>query len=332
MSTPEHAARVTDPTARTLALLSLLQTHRHWKGAELAGELGVSERTVRRDIERLRGLGYPVDAGPGVDGGYRLGAGAHLPPLLLDDDEVVALILGVRANALASIEGIDDTSVRLMAKLDQMLPDRVRRRVDALHGSIEVLSWSPSTETIAASTLVVLGQGCRDHEEVRFDYRRRDGEESTRLVQPLQLVSVGRRWYMVAWDVRRDDWRTFRVDRIDTRHSLAHVSNLAVSPPIDAATFVAQGLRTMTVEHRATVDVAAPRADLDGVVKWFDAGVDDLDDTTTRLHLRAESLEWLASMITILSVSHDIDVVDAPDLVCDLIATSATRLGATRRS
>ena len=154
MSAHERAARDTDPTARTLALLSLLQSHRHWKGAELAGELGVSERTVRRDIERLRGLGYPVDAGPGIDGGYRLGAGAHLPPLLLDDDEVVALILGVRANALASIEGIDDTSVRLMAKLDQMLPDRVRRRVDALHSSIEVLSWSPSTETIAAATLV----------------------------------------------------------------------------------------------------------------------------------------------------------------------------------
>ena len=167
---------------------------------------------------------------------------------------------------------------------------------------------------------------------MRFDYRRRDGEESKRLVQPLQLVSVGRRWYMVAWDVRRDDWRTFRVDRIDNPTLAGARFEPRRLPTDDAASFVAQGLRSMTVEHRATVDVTAPRAALDGMVKWFDAGVDDVDDTTTRLHLRAESIEWLASMIAILSVSHDIEVVDVPDPVRDLIAHSAARLRSIRHT
>ena len=215
MARTDGSAPSGDPTARALALLSLLQTHRRWRGSELAERLGVTERTVRRDVDRLRGLGYPVDADPGIDGGYTLAVGAQVPPLLLDDDEAVALVVGIRANALASIEGIEDTSVRLMAKLDRLLPDRVRRRVEALHTNVEVLAWSPDSEWIAASTLTTLAQGCRDREEVRFDYRRGDGEESRRLVQPAQLVSAGRRWYLVAWDVRRNDWRTFRVDRIE---------------------------------------------------------------------------------------------------------------------
>jgi predicted DNA-binding transcriptional regulator YafY len=320
----EHAH---DPTARTLALLSLLQTHRHWKGSELAKHLRVSERTVRRDVDRLRGLGYPVDAGPGVDGGYRLAVGAHIPPLLLDDDEAVALIVGLRTTAVAAIEGIEDTSLRLMAKVDQMLPDRVRRRVDALHGSVDVLSWSPVVETIPPATLTMLAQGCRDREEVRFDYRRRDGEESRRLVRPLHLVSAGRRWYLVAWDVRRTDWRTFRVDRIDQpKLGGARFAPLAL-PAQDPASFVAEGLRSRATEFLATVVIDGSSEEIAAKMRWFDAVAEDVGLGQTRIGLRAESLDWLASMIAILALSFDVVIVEAPDGTRERLARTATRLG-----
>ncbi len=317
---------MSDPTARTLALLSMLQTHRHWKGSELAAHLGVSERTVRRDVERLRLLGYPVDAGPGVDGGYRLAVGAHVPPLLFDDDEAVALVVGLRTNALAAIEGIEDTSVRLMAKLDQMLPDRVRRRVDALRGSVDVLQWSSSSEMIPASTLTVLGQGCRDCEEVRFGYRRNDGEESQRLVQPLQLVAAGRRWYLVAWDVRRADWRTFRVDRIDTPKLAGARFEPRTLPAVDPATFVANGIQSVNVALEATIAAAATPAEVYAVAHWFDATTEALADGRTSVRLRAESAERLAAMIAILALSLDLTVADAPEEVRGLVADAARRL------
>jgi predicted DNA-binding transcriptional regulator YafY len=328
MGKADRDERITDPTARALALLALLQTHRLWKGCELAHQLGVSERTVRRDVERLRGLGYPVDAGPGVDGGYQLAAGAHVPPLLLDDDEAVALIVGVRAAALATIDGIEDTTVRLMAKLDRILPDHVRRRVDALHGSVEVLAGWPRSESIPVSTLTVLGQACRDREEIRFDYRRRDGEESRRLVQPAQLVTAGRRWYLVAWDVRRDDWRTFRVDRIDNPTLAGARFELRPLPTADAATFVAEGLRAMSTEHHATVVVNSSLGEVEPAVRWLDATTEALGERRTRVQLRAESLEWVASMIAIIAVSFDIAAVEAPAEVRALITTSGARLRA----
>ena len=316
-----------DPTARTLALLSLLQTHRHWKGFELAQRLGVSERTVRRDVDRLRELGYPVDAGPGVDGGYRLAVGAHVPPLLLDDDEAVALVVGVRAAAVTAIEGIEATTVALMAKLDQVLPDRLRRRIDALQRSVEVLSWSPTTSTVPASALTVLSQGCRDREEVRFDYQRRDGEESRRLVQPHQLVSAGRRWYLVAWDVRRADWRTFRVDRMTDPALAGARFEPRELPTEDAATFVREGMRATTVEHRATLIVDATTSELEEIGRWFGATPPEVVDATrSRVQLCAETCDWLAAMIAIVATSFDIEISEAPDEVRRLVARAATRL------
>ena len=204
-----------DPTERALLLLSLLQTHRFWPGEELTGRLGVSARTLRRDVDRLRSLGYPVDATPGTGGGYRLAAGAHMPPLLLDDDEAVAIAVGLRSAASASIDGMEDTAVRALAKLEQVLPDRLRRRVLAVHTNVASLQWSDGGPVVDAEALAVLALACRDREQVRFDYRRRDGDDSSRLVEPHQLVSTGRRWYLVVWDVRRDDWRTFRLDRLE---------------------------------------------------------------------------------------------------------------------
>ena len=248
-----------DPTERALLLLSLLQTHRFWPGGELTERLGISARTLRRDVDRLRSLGYPVDATPGAAGGYRLATGAHLPPLLLDDEEAVAIAVGLRTAAGASIDGIDDTALRALAKLEQVLPDRLRRRVHAVHSNIVSLQWGGGP-TVDADALAVLALACRDTEQVRFDYRRRDGDDSSRLVEPHQLVSTGRRWYLVAWDVRRDDWRTFRLDRLE-RPRLAGVRCAARElPGGDAATFVAESIRTMPLPHSAVLEVdGAPR-------------------------------------------------------------------------
>lgn len=318
---------MSDPTARTLALLALLQTHRHWTGPELASRLGVSERTVRRDVDRLRELGYPVDAVPGAAGGYQLAAGAHVPPLVVDDDEAVALAVGLRAAAGAAIDGVEETTVRVMAKLDQILPDRLRRRVDALNSNVEVLRWAPRTSVPAAS-LTTLAQACRDREEVRFEYTRRDGESARRLVQPNQLVSVGHRWYLVAWDVRRTDWRTFRVDRMaELRLGGARFEPRQL-PAESAAEFVAAGLRSMPQQHEAMVVVDGDPDRVAAMTHWFGGQMTPVDGDTTRLRLGADALEWLASMIAILATSFDVTVEEAPPEVRDLLAAAGRRLSA----
>jgi predicted DNA-binding transcriptional regulator YafY len=317
---------VTDPTARILELLNLLQTHRHWKGAELAERLGVSERTVRRDIDRLRQLGYPVDAGTGTDGGYRLAVGTHVPPMIFDDDEAIALAVGLRSTAVAAIDGIQDVSVALMSKLDVILPDRIRRRVDAFQTSMQTMTWSPDGPTVSADALAVLSQGCRDCEEVRFDYARRDGAESRRLVQPHQLVSAGRRWYLVAWDVRRSDWRTFRVDRMESPALAGARFERRDVPGGDAAEFVRTGLRAAITEARASIIVHASRAEVEALRRWLDAVDDVVDDTHTRLRLQADSDEWLASMIAMVATRCAVEIEDATEPVRRLVAETAARL------
>ena len=204
-----------DTTQRALDLLSLLQSRRQWSATELAERFRVTERTVRRDVERLRGLGYPVDATSGRDGGYRLAAGAHLPPLVFDDDEAVALVIGLRAAATAAVAGIEDASVRTLLKVEQSLPDRLRRRVAALDQSVMSLQRPTGAAEIDPSVLGTLAAACRDGEEVRFEYRRTgESDFDRRLVEPHQVLAAGHLWYLIAWDLRRDDWRTFRLDRL----------------------------------------------------------------------------------------------------------------------
>ncbi len=198
-------------SARLLRLASLLQSRRHWPGAALAEELGVDARTVRRDVDRLRELGYPVEASSGVGGGYALGRGADLPPLVLDDDEAVALAIALRA-ASASVGGIEATSLRLMGKLDQLMPTRLRRRATALHAV--TLSLRSGPPLVDAALLSSLATACRDCVALRFGYRNHAGETSQRRVQPQRLANYGRRWYLIAWDSERSDWRSFRVDRL----------------------------------------------------------------------------------------------------------------------
>ncbi|MGX2995258.1 helix-turn-helix transcriptional regulator [Streptomyces sp. JNUCC 64] len=203
----------TDTPARLLQLLSLLQTPREWPGGELAERLGVSRRTVRRDIDRLRDLGYPVQAARGADGGYRLVAGKALPPLVLDDEEAVAIAVGLRAGAGHAVEGVEEASVRALAKLEQVLPGRLRHRVNVLQSATVPLT-SGDGPTIPTETLTVMATAVAGNERLRFAYRSGDGTESRRLTEPYRLVSTARRWYLVAYDVERTDWRTFRVDRV----------------------------------------------------------------------------------------------------------------------
>ncbi|MGV9315459.1 helix-turn-helix transcriptional regulator [Streptomyces sp. NPDC003691] len=204
---------MTDTPVRLLNLLSLLQTPREWPGSELAGRLSVSTRTIRRDIDRLRDLGYPVEATKGAIGGYRLVAGAALPPLLLDDEEAVAIAVGLRAGAGHAIEGIEEASVRALAKLEQVLPNRLRHRVTTLQNATIPLVRGDGA-TIDPRTLTGIAGAVSGREKLRFGYRAGDGTESKRLVEPYRLVSTGWRWYLVAYDLGREDWRTFRVDRV----------------------------------------------------------------------------------------------------------------------
>ena len=315
-----------DPTGRALHLLSLLQTHRMWRGSELAERLEVTERTVRRDVERLRDLGYPVDATPGADGGYRLAAGAHLPPLVLDDDEAVAVAVGLRSAAGAAISGIEETSLRALAKIEQLLPDALRRRVSALEYSVTSIRWSPSdTEIIDADALAVLAGACRDHEEVRFDYRRRDGEDSRRLVEPHQMVTAGRRWYLVAWDLHRDDWRTFRMDRLSEAARAGRRFTAREIPGRDAADFVATSLSSLAGEIEAVVAVDASYAHIEDVLRWTEHSVIKTEPKRCVVRITTGNLDWLVLTIAHIALTADTTVIE-PDEVAGAVGLLAERL------
>lgn len=321
---------VNDPTARTLRLLSLLQTHKFWPGNELSERLDVSARTLRRDIDRLRELGYSVEASPGVAGGYRLAAGPHMPPLVLDDDEAIALAVGLRAAAGAAIAGIEDTAIQALAKLETVLPDRLRRRVNALHANTAVLRWNSADALVDPEALGTLAQACRDREEVRFDYVRKDGEASARLVQPHQLVSVGRRWYLVAFDVRRDDWRTFRLDRMETpRLAGVRFDERPLPDGLDAAAYVSRSIRHSPMAHEAAVTVTADPDAVADVARWVDSEIENLGDGRCRLHLRSDTLGWLLTQVTTLATHFDV-VVDGGDELARLLDATAARLADAR--
>lgn len=315
-----------DPTGRALQLLSLLQTHRLWRGAELAERLEVTERTVRRDVDRLRDLGYPVDATPGSDGGYRLAAGAHLPPLVFDDEEAVAVAVGLRAAAGAAIGGIEDTSVHALAKIEQVLPDRLRRRVSALYASVVSLQWANGDdEVVDPDALSVLASACRDHEEVRFDYRRRDGDDTRRLVEPHQLVTAGRRWYLVAWDLRRDDWRTFRLDRLSgTRLAGGRFARREI-PGGDGAAYFAASVAAIPRELEALVAVRAPFEDLAGALSWVDHTSIDTEADSCTVRLRANRMDQLVMAVVRLARAASVRVIE-PRSVADEVDALVGRL------
>ena len=248
---------MTETSSRLLSLLSLLQGRRDWPGGELAERLEVSSRTLRRDVERLRGLGYPVESHPGPAGGYRLRAGATMPPLLLDDDEAIAIAVGLGTAARASVSGIEETAVRALVKLEQVLPAHLRRRVRALGAATTTLP--ERGPTVDPQSLVVIATACRDAERLRFAYRGRDGTESRREVEPHSLVNLWRRWYLLSWDRDRDDWRTFRLDRL-TRPASTDVRFTPREPPSDdVAAYVSQRLAAAPSRYEARVNGARLR-------------------------------------------------------------------------
>lgn len=307
-------------------LLSLLQSHRLWRGAELAERMDVTERTVRRDVDRLRDLGYPIDATPGIDGGYRLAAGAHLPPLVLDDDEAVAVAVGLSAAAGAAIDGIEDTSVRALAKIEQLLPHRLRRRVSALHANVVSLRWGHSDAgAVDPDALTLLASACRDNEEVRFDYESREGNDTRRLVEPHQLVAADHRWYLVAWDLRRSDWRTFRVDRL----SGAQLAGVRFTPrPIpggDGAAYVTASIASIPRKLETLVAVGAPYEKVAEALQWVDHHSVETGIDSCTIRLRASTIDGLVIAVVRLALGASVRVVE-PSAVADEVDALIGRL------
>ncbi|MEM9039385.1 MAG: WYL domain-containing protein [Actinomycetota bacterium] len=317
-----------DPVGRVLQLLALLQTARRRTSAELADELGVTTRTVRRDIDRLRLLGYPVDSEPGRDGGYRLGVGGHLPPLMLDDDEAVAIAVGLWSATTAPVSGIADTSVRALSKLQALLPDRLRRRLSSLTDTVSTYRWHDHECTTDIDVLAGVASGCRDREEIRFRYVDKSANASDRLVEPHRLVAIDARWYLLAWDLRRSDWRTFRVDRItDVLATGARFSPRPV-PGGDPAAYVAGRLGAAT-ESTATVTVSVSIEELHAWAPWYTDRVADSTPTSVTLHLTSSDPTVIAAHIAELATVAEVDLDEDVDSdVIEIVRRSAERLAA----
>lgn len=308
-----------ETSARLLRLLSLFQARRYWSGAELVDRLEVTSRTLRRDVDRLRHLGYPVHSTSGTAGGYQLGAGATLPPLLLDDDEAVAVAVGLRTAASGGVTGIEESSVRALAKLEQVLPSRLRRRITALHSFI--VPVTNSGPTVDASILSLIAGACRDNDALRFGYRGKTGAASERQVEPHRLVNFGRRWYLVAWDTTRKDWRTFRLDRIDKPALCGLRFMTRKLPAEDIAAYVTRGIAYEQYPYRASVILHAPAEKMAELVPCSVGTLEAVDEKRCRVHIGAYTLEMLAGYLGMFGV--DFEVSEPPELIEQIRRLSA---------
>ena len=315
-----------ETTERVLRLLGLFETRSVWTGSELTEVLGVTTRTLRRDVMRLRDLGYPVEATPGVGGGYRLGAGGRMPPLLLEEDEVVAVTVVLRVGA-QGIAAIGEPAVRALTKLDQVMPPRLRGEVAALADATALLPGA--TDDVDTAVLVVLAHAIRDHVRARFGYTGRTGDVTERDVEPYRLVATGRRWYLLAWDGRREDWRTFRLDRMAGVR--ASTFRFTPRPAPDAVEHVRRAVTRAgyghTVRVRLTADVEAVRRRVPpayGTATAVGPGVTDLESS-------ADDLADLARHLTMAAydLSATLTVLDPPELD-QAIEDFTTSLAATR--
>jgi predicted DNA-binding transcriptional regulator YafY len=302
-------------SSRALRLLSLLQNHRFWPGAELAGRLGVSARTLRRDVDRLRELGYPVTAHPGVDGGYQLAPGAALPPLVLDDDEAVAVAAALR---LATAGAVTEAAARTLAKVTQVMPARLRRRAQAVAAMTEAASWDPARAAQSAVNSDILAGAalaCRDNERIRFGYVAASGERTERHVEPHRLVVLDRRWYLVAYDLTRNDWRSFRLDRVrETPRPTGARYRPRALPAADAADFVRQNISgadlgdaTWQVEAVIEAPAAAVR---ERIGRW--ATVQDAGPGRCHVTMTTKESDW--PVIALGVTGADFQVLSPPEL------------------
>jgi predicted DNA-binding transcriptional regulator YafY len=310
-----------DTSVRMLRLLSLLQARGFWPGAELAERLEVTPRTLRRDVDRLRSLGYPVRSSSGVAGGYQLGAGASLPPLLLDDDEAIAVALALRTAAAGTIVGMEEVAVRTLAKLEQVLPARLRQRVTALHDAIVPLHFGgPRVEPRLLSTLA---GASRNHERASFRYGDIQARITERTTEPHGLVYTGSRWYLAAWDQSSSDWRTFRVDRILGDVTLGSRFTRRELPYGDVASYVSNSVASRPYPFRARVIFHAPRARVAERIPPLAGHLVVVDDQRCVLETGSHSIDSLA--LYIAAVGEDFEICEPPELA-DTMRRLAERL------
>lgn len=312
----------TDPTRRALRLLDLLQSRPVWSGPELADRLGVTTRSVRRDIDRLRSLGYPVRAAPGSGGGYQLGAGKALPPLLLDDQEAVAVAVSLRLAAGGTVAGASEAALSTLAKLDQVMPPRLRSEVRAVQDATDTLAGG--VEVIDGETLLTLARACRDLVRVRFDYTARGGAQSQRKVEPVRLVATGRRWYLMAWDVDREDWRTFRLDRM-TQVSASTWRFTPREHP-DPVEFVQRAVSSAPYRFTAVVRIHAPGSEIRDRVSPASAEVVDESARSCVMTTGADSLRYLA--LELFWFREEVEVLEPPELREELVGIAGQLLRA----
>lgn len=312
-------------SARLLQLLSLLQARPSWTGTQLAERLGVSARTVRSDIDKLRELGYPVHALPGVGGGYQLTPGAKLPPLLLDDDEATAVAIGLNSATSGAVAGIEEAATLALAKLEQVLPSRLRHRINLLRTSTVIpKNGGP---LVAPEVLTSIAAACRDQHRLRFDYRTHDGAEQRREIEPHRLVHLGRKWYLIGWDPHRADWRTFRADRMQPLTPTGPRFTPREPPERDLTAYVTKGVDAALSRYRARVRVHKSATEL---VQWLTPAtvVEAVDDHTCLVHVGAETPHMLAAHILVIDADFE---VDGPPELLDALRTIGDRCHATQQ-
>ena len=292
---------------RVLALLGLLQRRQVWTGPELAEHLGVTTRTVRRDVDRLRGLGYQVQAGQGTGGGYRLRPGQEVPPLLLEDEEAIAVTVALLAGAGAGVAGTGEAALAALTKLDRVLPGRLQHEVRALSGAVE--TFATARAAVAAELLMTLARACRDEVEVEFGYRTESGPP-VRRVEPYRLVASGRYWYLLGYDLNRDDWRTFRLDRM--HRARARTWHFSPRRAPRAAEYVQEGVASRGYPRRARFRVAAPAATVRAQIPARAAVVQELGEQQCEVRAGADDLDFVLLHVALLG--HEFEVLDPPDL------------------
>ncbi len=315
-------------TSRVLSLLNLLQTHRHWPGPELSRRLNVTSRTLRRDVERLRDLGYRVESVPGAGGGYRLEAGAALPPLLLTDDEAVTMAIGLR---LAATQGLADganTTLTALAKLEQVLPGPLRQRVNALAAAVQ--SGESRQSVVSPEMLGQLALACRDRERIRFEYVAADGTETRRVVEPHSLVPRGRHWFLVCWDLQRTDWRTFRVDRLSNFFGTRVTFEARELPAETAAEFVAIAHGMLRVRMTAVVHMRLPLAEMQAHFGPWAGTAAATSPTTTSWPIGGQTMEEMFSALAWIPPGVEYEVTDNEEFSVWLKETAARLARAAR--